>query len=304
MSTKIYNGWIVRGTDIVKLLTKLRKFGDEVKKIAAKALEERTAWTIAHKIDSFRMLGEKLSHDKDDSWMPLDVPIWRFVSNSVREDAIKEYTRTERVGFDISCSVVAIPTKWRGTDVTLLMLFDNTPGAIYTEAFKKIVGATDFSYWNNTDPPEDIADAAWDERGKLWNKALPGVGIPAESGFSYTCMVETAIPWIKFAAIKEELAKIKIATRRERIAEHYRSYMGGKLVHAMLKKTRALKKLSASGIFNLMWDWEKSPDGKKMMKKARELAKKRVKPLKTADIEARMTTIAYEVEKTGKKGSR
>ena len=81
MSTKIYNGWIVRGTDIVKLLTKLRKFGDEVKKIAAKALEERTAWTIAHKIDSFRMLGEKLSHDKDDSWMPLDVPIWRFVSN-------------------------------------------------------------------------------------------------------------------------------------------------------------------------------------------------------------------------------
>jgi len=29
-----------------------------------------------------------------------------------------------------------------------------------------------------------------------------------------------------------------------------------------------------------------------------------VKPLKTADIEARMTTIAYEVEKNGKKGSR
>ena len=38
---------------------------------------------------------------------------------------------------------------------------------------------TDFSYWDNTDGPEDMSYAEFSKRGKIWDKIVPGT-------FSYT----------------------------------------------------------------------------------------------------------------------
>lgn len=35
-----------------------------------------------------------------------------------------------------------------------------------------VAGVSDFAYWNNTDPPEELAEEEWDARGRLWNEVL------------------------------------------------------------------------------------------------------------------------------------
>lgn len=48
--------------------------------------------------------------------------------------------------------------------------------------FSEKYGIKDYEYWNNTDKPDEISDREWNRRGRDWDKALPGLGVPAESG--------------------------------------------------------------------------------------------------------------------------
>jgi hypothetical protein len=36
--------------------------------------------------------------------------------------------------------------------------------------------SVDYSYWNNTDQPDDITDKEWDERSEVWDKVNCGTG--------------------------------------------------------------------------------------------------------------------------------
>lgn len=42
----------------------------------------------------------------------------------------------------------------------------------------------DFSYWNNTERPDNVTTAEWRKRKRAWDKLIPGC-IPADYGFGY-----------------------------------------------------------------------------------------------------------------------
>ena len=48
--------------------------------------------------------------------------------------------------------------------------------------FSEKYGIKDYEYWNNTDKPDEISNREWNQREKDWDKALPGLGVPAQFG--------------------------------------------------------------------------------------------------------------------------
>lgn len=51
--------------------------------------------------------------------------------------------------------------------------------------FRNKFGLSEYGYWNNTDKPEELTDAEWSERGKIWAIAIGDDYIPANHGISF-----------------------------------------------------------------------------------------------------------------------
>lgn len=63
----------------------------------------------------------------------------------------------------------------------------------FIKQFHKVVKTEEFGYWNNTDLPEGMTKKEWDTRRKMWDKVLPGLGVPAECGFTI-CLHQVSGP--------------------------------------------------------------------------------------------------------------
>lgn len=101
-------------------------------------------------------------------------------------DVVDDYTRAGTVrlaaGVDTSCSVVFLDDP-------------GDPGWTYVKVFSEssrlrdaVVAGTplvDFSYWNNSDGPDDVTDAEWEERRVAWDRVLPGWTAPARVGATW-----------------------------------------------------------------------------------------------------------------------
>jgi hypothetical protein len=66
-------------------------------------------------------------------------------------------------------------------------------GSVYTRAFKRILRATPYPYWDNADQPRNISEKEWRKVGAQWDSAL-GSGVPAENGFVFECMSKDSRP--------------------------------------------------------------------------------------------------------------
>jgi hypothetical protein len=42
----------------------------------------------------------------------------------------------------------------------------------YLPAWEAVDGVRPWPYWDNTDQPDDVTDAEWDERGRIWGEAI------------------------------------------------------------------------------------------------------------------------------------
>ena len=101
-------------------------------------------------------------------------------------------------------------------------------GIIYTEQkewsdiWMKRPGVVDYSYWNNSDRPDEISDQEWDNRGKVWSAILDGhpLGIPAMLGFTAACTLEHVWP------LKEDF-ELSLPTYQSRVQR-----CAQRLVHA------------------------------------------------------------------------
>jgi hypothetical protein len=70
-----------------------------------------------------------------------------------------------------------------------------------------------FGYWDNVDPDEDVPEADWQERGRLWSLALPDGLTPAQAGYSVTILASTAGPH----DMSDELLTPHLPTLEERV---------------------------------------------------------------------------------------
>jgi hypothetical protein len=86
-------------------------------------------------------------------------------------------------GLDVSCEVSYLVDD---QDHTCFYLKVYSETSEYVSAVSSLAGAEDFSYWNNTDHPSEITEDLWQVRAATWARLLPGAGVPAERGLSYS----------------------------------------------------------------------------------------------------------------------
>lgn len=171
MSTKIYNGRILRDSSLADALKKLQDIRDEAvhlahASVAVQIAERRYYWA-----------------DMDHNFLPIprnhyDSFYWRIrkILQDERARVLVEGTRS--VDWDYTFEVLLIPFSGH---VLSLHYLENDPGftRLLTQA-----GFQDFHYQNSTDGPEEIPAAEWRARRDAWNLALPS-GIPSHAGLKY-----------------------------------------------------------------------------------------------------------------------
>lgn len=70
--------------------------------------------------------------------------------------------------------------------------------------------ASEYRYWNNTDRPDDVADAEWTRRGKVWDAVLSESWVPADAGYSFRVVEPHRVP---------DHAGVRLPTLKERVSE-------------------------------------------------------------------------------------
>lgn len=85
---------------------------------------------------------------------------------------------------DFEIEITFFPVKLNGKEIYLAMLFCEHRSV--HKAFENLAGVSEFMYWNNTDPPDDISEKEFDKRGRVWDRVLKS-SIPNQDGFSI-CM--------------------------------------------------------------------------------------------------------------------
>lgn len=112
--------------------------------------------------------------------------------NEIKEDKssisklIEDNESNDRDGL-IDCSILLFPKKEIIDQKShyLIMLFaDNYENILEEKNIFKELKITEYSYWNNTDCPEDITYKEWEKRKLHWDNALGNDGIPINHSIS------------------------------------------------------------------------------------------------------------------------
>jgi len=293
MSTKIYNGWLVQGTDMTALRKKCQKLSKEIKQIATAQAAKIAAWKAVRLLDQYAMSGKKVVVDTDEITLPLSASITFFMMMQVHDKAVEASRSPLRSSFDLGCSLVAFPMKWKGKEITPITFYDHSMGSAYTPAFERIIKPEPLPYWNNTDQPEDMTRGQWTERERLWDRAM-GDGIPSENGFTFELITSTSYPFRFSDEMKDQLREIKWSRRVARTAEEYRLLRATKVIARRAKKEG---REIGTGDISDIWGWERSAAGRKALAKGKELAraclKRRITP---TDISVEVSSVAKEAK--------
>lgn len=152
MSIKIYKGFAVDSADFFEILKMVKEFQE---------------------------IGTELQREVLADWLK------KFDN---REDGLKEWIvrrrEIQRTGMrdpivDTDFNAVFFPTLER---VTYGIVYCEHP-TWFNRWIDQFAIVRDFSYWNNSDRPEDVSEEQWDYRSEVWKHVLAGRGIPAENGF-------------------------------------------------------------------------------------------------------------------------
>jgi len=81
-------------------------------------------------------------------------------------------------GLDVETSLVAFLDDQTG-QVYAMLYADNQ---LLRDACSAHPALTPYAYWDSTDPPDDVSEAEWAERGALWGRLLGPDGIPGKAG--------------------------------------------------------------------------------------------------------------------------
>lgn len=181
MSTKVYNGFKFKSSDMIDIHTAIMDFRMELEALHLRALAELYAKLAVQMIDKAAMVPGKHAGES-----PL-VKAWENVITRQKEIK-KTGGRDPDVDFDFSLSILP----FRG----------EVYGIVYTEksAWRDLWlekdFVEDFSYWNNSDRPEGLSKDDWKHRSDVWHDMF-GTGIftvPAMCGFNADCTRESLHP--------------------------------------------------------------------------------------------------------------
>ena len=160
---------------------------------------------------------------------------------------------------DFEASVVFIPAK----DKTLALFFGEQKE--YLKKWESLSDVKDYHYQNQTDPPKNISAREWRQREEDWETALPGVGIPALSGFTAQIVQEGLWFYPDSAQILAHLPSLE--KRAKLVAEEL-------LASRRLPDKKGREAISAYMDFR---KWLQTDDGQTELSKIREEVRSRIK---------------------------
>lgn len=172
MSTKIFNGLILRNSSLETALDTLKLMRQKCIPVMKAATAKQIAKRIA------------LKNDMRENYILIEKKT-EYVFASVLEE-FHEAERTVKgrgtrnTTWDATFDICLIPD---GRDILALSYFENNKE--YTSLLEE-AGFEDYSYQNSTDKPEVISENEWDERHARWNTALPRSTAPCEVGLTYS----------------------------------------------------------------------------------------------------------------------
>lgn len=178
MSTKIYNGFRMKGVrSLDKAFHSIKALRKTAEEAANKEAAKLLANAAANKYDLAIASGGK----------PQNVMLeaYRDISDALFEDAKER----KRCYFDLGLSVALAVTHSKAVI-----------GIVYSEnrsmlkSFMANENIVDYSYWNNTDEPDDVSALEWSKRRGHWNEVLE-IGIPAMEMFNVTLVNEYQFPY-------------------------------------------------------------------------------------------------------------
>lgn len=177
MSTKIHNGFLFAfshrfGYQFV--LEDLQKLRDELQPTVTE-LYGRTLMNLAIQYVDCQHKGVALPNCSP--------------ATKARHEILDRQKEIKRTGYrdpevDFGFEVLVLPLKGGKYDQYLLGLY-YTEQEKFAEVLKANHWFIDYSYWDNTDRPDDVSNAEWSRRKKAWDLAL-GTGVPSLHGFSFT----------------------------------------------------------------------------------------------------------------------
>lgn len=236
MSTKIYNGFRLKG---VRTLDKAFFMMPELRKPIRAAAELQAAKLLVMRAsyiyDEATYLGEKqgmsaLKKAYGDIWAGL------------RESARTRERDYFDLGFDLSLAVT--------TDKNVIgMAFGNND---IKKAFFALEPVADYSYWDNTDEPDDVTPKDWAKRRGHWNEVLGVSSVPAQSMFNITFVPEYEFPYPDRELVAQQsitferrLQKLGEAITIARAKEELKLDTTGAVIQFMMQKSAFKPRLEA-----------------------------------------------------------
>lgn len=183
MSTKIYNGYIVKGYPGIKGLT---NFCEKVKNTIAPIREKEIHKTI------IKFLCTTYDYNNNGLLIPYElenlnkkelkhpyIKLIRYLDNLQNKFNVK---KTGNSLFYFGFSVCFVPLR---NKLICLMYSDNQE---FVKAWENIEGVEDYHYQNQTDPPsiDEVTTRQWNQRRKDWNEIFSDSVSSYEMGLNFS----------------------------------------------------------------------------------------------------------------------
>jgi len=181
MSTKIYNGYCCTSKSWPSVHRLLTKFRDKLKPVADRMFRKQVAASCTALIDFTAVNVPVPEHMRTQS----GAVVWLMVKSQLFQGVLEAGRNSGRSDLDFACEVVLVPAQ--GQRILALLY---TQQKEFEKIWNSMPGVVPFGYWNNTDPPEGMTDGKgyqkWKERGRIWERALGKLGVPALAGYART----------------------------------------------------------------------------------------------------------------------
>lgn len=207
MSSKVYNGWVLKDTTLETGLAICKALRDACLPKAQAAIAKEVAVELAVRAD---LKANGLEPEKDSIESLMDV--WK-VLQAAKEVVLGKNIRKPQ--WDYAFDLVLIP---KDSDLLALVFMENDPG--YEQAMTDL-GFQDYHYQNQTDKPKDISEEDWEQRRKDWHDCgLLQYEAPNTLGFSFAVVNWNDLfnPVMDKALVEEQARLLDPEKRRKRVA--------------------------------------------------------------------------------------
>ena len=200
MSTKLHAGHEIVGLSLEALLPELLKLQLTMKERAAELVRQFIVNLAVSRFDHHHFGIEKApsAHLLGDARMEL----------ADRQEELRR-TRRRDPAVDFEFSLTLFPVKGR----LLALVF--TEQKALRDHWEAQTWRREFGYWDNSDPPGDLADDEWQMREGFWDEAFRQSSIPAEAGYSITLVPEGAL----WAEVEDEHVLALVPSAQSRVQQ-------------------------------------------------------------------------------------